>query len=322
MNRTARVILLSILVCSLDLLATDTPTFTLKGAVVTPDGTMVPEFTVTVRAIVDKPELVPRKRFKDGVFTFTGLRRDQYQIHVYAPRFIGVKMDVNFRKTKPSQYRVIVLHKLRNELRTPFAHSYTVSAKVLQQNPPETARNAYARAVELHTEGKLEEALTAYGEAIRAYPEYLQALTDVGTVYILLNRPEAALTFLQRAQRIDGSNTTVRMNIAIALICKREYGEAKSALEQILKNEAKKSLPRYYLARVHFHEKNYDLAERELRLALEEDPGLIDGWVMLFNLALERDDYVTARERLERLRGTMNNRVFSNFVEDQLGELN
>ena len=75
MNRTARVILLSILVCSLDLLATDTPTFTLKGAVVTPDGTMVPEFTVTVRAIVDKPELVPRKRFKDGVFTFTGLRR-------------------------------------------------------------------------------------------------------------------------------------------------------------------------------------------------------------------------------------------------------
>ena len=105
MKRTARVILLSVLVFSLDILAADTPHFTLKGAVVTPEGTMVPEFTVAVRPIADKPELVLRKRFKGGVFKIEGLKRDRYQIHVYAPRSIGVKMDVNFPKAKPSQYQ-------------------------------------------------------------------------------------------------------------------------------------------------------------------------------------------------------------------------
>jgi cytochrome c-type biogenesis protein CcmH/NrfG len=72
---------------------------------------------------------------------------------------------------------------------------------------------------------------------------------------------------------------------------------------------------------VKFYQKDYPEAERLLRLALEEDSTMLDGWVMLFNLALEQEEYQTAREALGSLREAMNNRLFSEFVQGQLDEL-
>src|SRR5256885_4850950 len=50
-----------------------------------------------------------------------------------------------------------------------------------------------------------------------------QALSDVGTIYTLFNRPDSALSFLRRAQQVDKENSVVRLNIAAALITKHEY---------------------------------------------------------------------------------------------------
>ena len=60
----------------------------------------------------------------------------------------------------------------------------------------------------MHQKGLLVEALVAYGEALRFCPNYLQALTDLASIYILFDRPQAALAYLRRAQEIDGSNKT------------------------------------------------------------------------------------------------------------------
>jgi hypothetical protein len=43
--------------------------YTVKGVVITPDGTVVPEFSVVVRPVTTKPELVDRRHFKHGEFT-------------------------------------------------------------------------------------------------------------------------------------------------------------------------------------------------------------------------------------------------------------
>ena len=136
-----------------------------------------------------------------------------------------------------------------------------------------------------------------------------------------MNRPDAALTFLRRANRVDESNTIVRLNMAIALMAKREYNDAMGLLERVLRDEPRRSLPLYFMGRVHFYQKKYDEAERHVRMALAEDPGLIDGWVMLVNVALEQEDYGAAREGLENLRAAMKNGLFTRFVEDQLASL-
>jgi len=295
---------------------------TLRGVVITTDGTVVPEFTVIIRPATNKPELVRRKRFKDGDFMIEGLTRDKYQIQVASPLYITMQLDVDFSsETKPRDYCIFLLHKFRNEVRVPGTQPYTVSLKMLQQKVPDAARDAYMRGVNFHKEGRLGEAIMAYGEALRLFPQYIQALSDVGTIYTLFNRPDSALSFLRRAQQVDKENPIIRLNIAAALFTKHEYDSAMKVLQEALRSDPQKSLALYYVARIQHAQKKHEEAERTLRQALQEDPRLLDAWVMLVNIAIERNDSVTAREGLVHLREAMNDGMFSRFVDEQLAVL-
>src|SRR5690349_13254958 len=84
---------------------------TVSGVVITSDGTVVPEFTVTVKHAADKPELVRRKRFKNGEFTIDDLTGDKYEVRVTSPQFIGSKLDLDFKaKPRSSDYCIVILH--------------------------------------------------------------------------------------------------------------------------------------------------------------------------------------------------------------------
>lgn len=202
---------------------------TLHGVVITPDGMMVPEFTVTVRPVAAHPELIRRKHFKNGEFTLQNLTREKYKITITAPQLVGVKLDVDFgTQPMPTDYRIAILHHPRSGA-NPMAEEpgYAISQKAMQQKIPEAARNAYERGVDLHREGHLEEALVQYGQALRFYPNYIQVLGDLGTIYLLYNRPDSALAYLRRALEVDGSNTAIRLNVALALMLRGDYGEAQ-----------------------------------------------------------------------------------------------
>lgn len=296
---------------------------TLRGVVITPDGTMVPEFTVTIRPVADKPELIRRKHFKNGEFTLQGLDHDRYKIVITAPLLVGVKLDVDFAsQVTATDYRIAILHHPRSgpNLMTDEP-GYAISPKAMQQKIPDAAREAYQRGVDLHREGHLEEALVEYGQALRFYPNYIQVLGDLGTIYLLYNRPDSALAYLRRALEIDGSNTAIRLNVALALMVRGDYGEATNQLEDVLRAEPENSLPVYYLAKLQYLQRRYGLAEQTLRRALDENSALLDGWLLLVDVALEQKDYVTAREGLMHLREAMNNRMFSRFVDEQLSVL-
>ena len=70
---------------------------TVRGVVITQDGTVVPEFTITVKHAAQKPELYTRKRFKNGEFTISGLTKDKYQIRISAPLYISSRLDFDFK---------------------------------------------------------------------------------------------------------------------------------------------------------------------------------------------------------------------------------
>ena len=296
---------------------------TLHGVVITPDGMMVPEFRVTIRPVVDHPELIRRKHFKQGEFTLQGLTREKYKIIITAPKLVGVKLDVDFGTQQAvTDYRIAILHHPRSGP-NPMAEEpgYAVSPKAMRQMIPEAAQEAYERGVELHRGGFLEEALMQYGQALRFYPNYIQVLGDLGTIYLLYNRPDSALAYLRRALEVDGSNTAIRLNIALALMVRGDYGEAVNCLEDVLRAEPGSSLPVYYMARLQYLQQRYSVAERTLRRALEKNSALLDGWLLLVDIGLEQKDYVTAREGLMHLRDAMNNGMFSTFVDEQLSML-
>jgi tetratricopeptide (TPR) repeat protein len=298
-------------------------THTVSGVVITSDGTVVPEFTVTVKhAAADKPELVRRKHFKNGEFTIDDLTGDKYEVRITSPQFIGSKLDFDFKaKPRASDYCLVILHRYRNEARLTPGASYTVSLKILQQRVPEEAQEAYKNAVKLHREGKLDDALVEYGRALRAYPTYVEALSDLATIFILYNRPESALAFLHRAQEIDDCNPVVDLNVAIALTEQGNYPDALRLLKKVLKNEPRMALAHFYIAKIQFLQKHYDHAETSVRQAVENDPTFLDAWLLMENISLEEKKNDQAREALTHLRESAPDGKVTKIIDAQLANL-
>jgi tetratricopeptide (TPR) repeat protein len=314
-----------ILCCSFCLLidrAYANPTHTVRGVVITADGTVVPEFTITVKHVVQKPELFTRKRFRNGEFTITGLTGDKYQLQISSPLYIATRLNFDFKADpRQTEYSIVILHTYRNEARCLPGAAYTVSLTKLQQKIPDGAREAYLKGVDLHREGHLEEALMEYGQALRAYPNYVEALSDLGSIFILYNRPESALTFLRRAHEIDSGNVIINLNIAIALTEQGDYPEATKLLKKVLSTTPRTALAQYYLAKINYIQKKYDHAEQYVRQASENDPNLLESWLLMINIGLEHNKYEQAREGLLHIRQAMNNKMVSKFIDEQLSTL-
>jgi tetratricopeptide (TPR) repeat protein len=292
----------------------------IMGIVITPDGTVVSPFAIKVRHVSDKPELVQRSHFKNGEFTINGLKGGKYQVEFSAPFYIPVRMDFTFRSgEKPTDYCIVVLHAYRSEPR--FVPPSSTSVKALQQNVPASAKEMYLRGVQLHREGQLEQALTEYGKALRLYPQYVQALGDAGTIFILLNRPESALLYLHRAQDIDSGNPIINLNIAISMTEQGEYSGAMKLFRRVLKEEPRMDLARYYTAKIHYMQKRYTQAEQAAREAVTNDPNLLEGWVLLMSVNEELKHFVAARDALMHLRDAIKSNAISKFVDEQLSRL-
>ena len=295
---------------------------TVKGVVITPDGTVVPEFSVIVREVSDAPELFRRKHFKNGEFTVDGLNPARYQLQVSSPQFIRSKLIVDLRSpSRATEYEIVILHPYRNELRIAPGAAYQVSVKTLQQKVPDAAREAYTRGVAFHREGQLDAALIEYGRALRSYPRYAEALTDIGAIFLLYNRPQSALTFLNRARNADESNPIINLNIAIALAEQGDHSAALKLLKKILDREPRMAQAQSLTGKIHYLQKNYDEAETYLRQALESDPTLLEVRLLMININVEQQKYDEAREGLRQIRATITNQMVTEFIDEQLSAL-
>jgi tetratricopeptide (TPR) repeat protein len=291
-----------------------------KGIVITPDGTVVSSFALSVKHVADKPELVHRRHYKNGEFTVEGLKPGKYQIEISSPLHIPLRMDFNFKSDdRPTDYSIVVLHPYRIEPR--FIPAYRVSVKALQQKVPDKARDAYLKAVQLHRDGELEQALIEYGKAVRFYPQYLQALTDLSTIFILFNRPESALVFLHRAREIDDSNPIVNLNIAIAMTEQGEYSTAMKLFRKVIKEEPRMTLAHYYIAKTHYLQRKYADAEQAARQVVTTDPSELEAWILLVKINEELKDYVGVRDALMHLRDALSNKTATTFIEEQLSSM-
>jgi tetratricopeptide (TPR) repeat protein len=309
--------------CSRVAFAHATQSHTVRGVVIAIDGTVVPEFSVVVKPVNAKPQLFERKHFKNGEFTIEDLKGDKYQLQISAKSYIPAKLEVDFKSKMPSplQHSIVILHTYRNERRLAPGAAYSVSLRKLQEKVPDGARQTYEKAVELHRDGKLEEAMVEYGKALRTYPTYVEALSDLSTIYLLYNRPESALMFLRRAQEVDDTNPVINMNVAIALTEQADYSSAMKLLNKILHDDPKVALAHFYIGKIHYTQKKYGEAQEAARKAVEIDPQLLDAWLLLINASTEEKKYDDAKDALTHVRQMINNGKVAAFIDEQLSML-
>jgi len=293
-----------------------------KGVVITQDGTVVQEFTVVVRQQANQPALFMRKRFKSGEFTLDGLTEKKYDLQISSPLFLTSRVSLDFSAdARPTSYCIVILHTYRNETRLTPTAAYSVSTKMLQQKIPSAAATAYAKGVELHREGKLDEALIEDGRALRAYPQYIAALSDIGAIFILVNRPEAAMTFLRRAQEGDDCNPIINLNIAAALVEQGDYSGALKLLKKVMRDDPRMAQAQVETARIYYQQKKYEAAEEAVRQAVGIEPSLLDAWLLLAQVSIEQKKLDQAHEALMRIRQTLQNKQATDVIDEQLSKL-
>jgi Flp pilus assembly protein TadD len=320
--KLTKAVLLGFLLCTLIEWGHAAPPHTVRGVVISTDGTVIPEFSITVRALSQNPELCPRKRFKNGEFTISGLTRDRYQLQIDSPLYIPARLDFDLKSsTRPTEYPIVILHSYRNEHRVTPGEEYTVSAKTLQEKIPADAEDAYMKAVALHREGRLQEALIQYGTAIRIHPNFVRALGDLSAVFILFNQPESALTYLRRANQIDDHNVVIKANMGIALTEQCDYAGAMKLFKSILAVSPRLAFAHYYVARIHYLQKKYEDAEQSIRHAIENDPRMLEASMLMIDITLQQRKYDQAREALLHVRQAIDNKIISRFIDEQLATL-
>lgn len=109
---------------------------------------------------------------------------------------------------------------------------------------PEKCKENAARAIQLYTAGKMEEAIAEYETILRQYPDSLFALSNLGVV---------------RFQQ-------------------KKYGEAEKALREALRLYPDDAFSNSVLGVVLFHQEKFDEAEKILRRAADLDPQDARNW--------------------------------------------
>ena len=100
-----------------------------------------------------------------------------------------------------------------------------------------------------------------------------------------------------------------------------EYSGAMKLFRKVVKQEPRMSLARYYIAKTHYMQKKYAEAEEAARQVVANDPNLFEAWILLVKVNEELKDFVAVRDALMHLRDAINNKMISNFIDEQLSAM-
>lgn len=170
------------------------------------------------------------------------------------------------------------------------------------QEVPKAAKKHYEKGLKLAKEGKSQEAIALFQEAVKLFPDYLLALNKLGEQYMALNQLAEAEAALGRAIAVDSKFSVARINLGILLVNLKRFDEAIEHLEAA--NRLDETYPMAHLflglALMEKQPVDFDRAEREMNRALElGGQALAYVRLHLFNLNIRRQSYDKAAWQLE-----------------------
>ena len=103
------------------------------------------------------------------------------------------------------------------------------------QEIPKAAKKYYEKGLKLAQEKKHEDAATQFGEAIKAFPDYLYAINKLGEQYAAMNKLAEAQTAFERAIAINSKFALPYINLGILHIQQKQYAKAIADYERAIK---------------------------------------------------------------------------------------
>ncbi len=278
----------------------------IRGKIFLPSGRL-PE--VRMRVVL---ELVSggiyAETFSDSVggFEFRSLPNNNYRVivptdgHTYESAQENMEVSGTMSRTFIAQ---VYLREKERDQRTSL--NKLVSAAEFAQEVPKAAKKSYEQGLKKLKDGKGNEAFALFQEALKQFPDYVQALNKVGELQIGQKQMAEAEASFKHAVEISPKYPLSLINLGMLFVQMQRYSEAIEPLEAALKLDesfpmAHLNLGVALLERTPKEEKDLERAERAFSKALAMG-GAPLAYVhkFLFNLHVRRHDYAKAVTELE-----------------------
>ena len=198
---------------------------------------------------------------QDGTFRFTNLTPGDYTVVVDAgPEFEKARESVNMdREVSPGGRTIQVAIQLRPK----------VDAKnPLFANVPDTALKFYQKGSEAARKGDAKAAVESLSAAVKAYPNFPIALSELGTQYMILKQMDKAGETFAALIKLKPGDATGHVNMGIVTFNENKFEDAESHLRKALELKSQGPTAHYYLGLTLIKLKHYPEAVTEFEATI------------------------------------------------------
>ncbi len=240
---------------------------------------------------------------EQGKFNFTSLTNNLYHIVIRDERFYAVDqravldlsiiavtmVQINLMPREPAHQVSIPAQKGGN----PFI----VDTEEYRRSFPKKALKEFDKGVESDRQGKRDDAIHHYEEAIRLAPDFYQAHNNLGSDYLSKSDFNAARAHFVQAIKLNQRYAEAQLNLGNLDLMMKNYDGALQNVQEGLRREPNSALGQFLLGSIYERLGKLPEAERALRAALAIDPAMSRVHLELVNLyLLEKDKLKAARE--------------------------
>lgn len=262
---------------------------TIKGRVYFPVEPKDKHLRVTLRSADTSDQTTVTD--EDGAFAFNRLRSGNYTVVVDGGKeFDEATESASIDRAASSGGRIISLAINLRAKGTAAAFS-----KI-----PKAARDLYGKGMEAAAKNDSKKAVEHLSGAVAAYPEFKEALSELGVQYLKVGQPDKAAETLQAALKLSPDDARARLNYGFALLNQKKFEEAEMQLRQVLKKNDAMPTAHMYLGITLMNQKKFDDAEAELlRAASSNSNEVATAHRYLGGIYWGKRDYKRAADELE-----------------------
>jgi len=152
------------------------------------------------------------------------------------------------------------------------------------------------------SEKTFDKAIEAYSELLELYPDALDGIIGIGTIYRNIEEWDKAIELYETAIPNKFNSLAPYTLAARAYMGKGLYNKAKEILEEYVTNVSDNSVIRFYLARSYIQQGKIDLALTEIDKAFVLNPTRYSNFLSRGDIYVYTGDFVKAEEEYLKLK--------------------
>jgi tetratricopeptide (TPR) repeat protein len=175
--------------------------------------------------------------------------------------------------------------------------SRRLSRLIKPQDGTLTAKDYYNRAKAAARQKLMAEAEQLYREALRLEPEFGQALTGLGALFLMQKRVEEAESLFEKALSIDPNHATALINLAMIDQSRGQKDRALARLRKVVTKNPDYAEAHLNLGSLLASMKKFDEAISHLSKAIEHNPKRAIAHLNLASIYMEKQEWEKAGKR-------------------------